>query len=158
MRFVDGHQGDGQFLHQAAKALRLQALRRDVEELARASPDAAIDVPVFLRIQGGVQKGGGDPGLGQGGDLVLHQGDQGRNHQGQPRQQQGRELVADGLSGPGGHDADDVPVVEQGVHQGLLTGAEVAVAVILLQEGSFGVHGMTPYRPGPPGLRDRAVR
>ena len=137
---VHGNQGDGQLLQQAAEALRLEAFRGNIEELALPPADLAVDRPVFLRVQGGVDVRGGDARLGQGGYLVLHQGDEGGDHQRHPRQQQGGELVADGFARPGGHDAHRVPAREQGVYQGLLPGAEAAVAEILFQKGEL-VHG-----------------
>ncbi len=42
-------------------------------------------------------------------DLVLHQGDQRRNHQRQAVQGQGRQLIAKALSAAGGHDAQTIP-------------------------------------------------
>ncbi len=93
--------------------------------------DPAADLPVFLRVQGGVEVRGGNARLGQGGHLVLHQGDEGGEHQGQPRQKQGRELVAHRFPRPGGHDAQGVPAGQQGADQRLLPGAEAAVAEIL---------------------------
>jgi hypothetical protein len=35
--------------------------------------------------------------------LVFHEGDQRRNHDGQPLKYQCRDLIADGFSTPGGH-------------------------------------------------------
>ena len=63
-------------------------------------------------------------------DLVLHQRDQRRDDERQPRQQQGRDLIAERLARAGWHDGQRVPSGQKGADDLLLPGAEGVVAEI----------------------------
>ncbi len=53
-----------------------QAFGRDVEQVEHAGIEVAADAAMLVGIKLGVQGGGGDADLAQGGDLVVHQRDQ----------------------------------------------------------------------------------
>ena len=74
-----------------------------------------------------------DPRLVQGLNLIFHQRDQGRDYHRDPRQQQGRYLIADGFARPGGHDAQHVPPRQETVDEQFLARPEIFVAKIFLQ-------------------------
>ncbi len=59
-------------------------------------------------------------GLVQGGYLILHQGNQGRYHQRDPRQQKCRNLIAQRLSRAGRHNAEDILSGKKCIHQQFL--------------------------------------
>ena len=145
---VHRRQGDVHRGAQAEKALGHKPLRGHVENLVGPRPGPAEHLPVLLRRQGGVDERRRNARLLQRGHLVLHQGDQRRDHQGHPRQQQRRQLIAHGLPRPRGHDSQHVPAGQQGVHQLLLTGAEAAVAEVLFECRQF-------LQCGPPSGRGR---
>jgi hypothetical protein len=72
--------------------------------------------------------------------LVLHQRDQGRDHEDRARQDAGGKLVGQRLPGPGGHDRDAVPPGQHGVDDLALPRAELAKAEDLVEDGG-GVGG-----------------
>ena len=79
--------------------------------------------------------------------LILHQGDQGRDHHRDPLQQQRGQLVAEGFSLPRRHDHDGIVAV-QGVANGLfLPRKKGGEAEMLLQRRrrSGGWIGLTWY-------------
>ena len=131
--FVHRHHGNGSLFGKVPEEFRFQPFRGHVEQFVGTGPGLVQGGVEFPGPQGTVDAGGGDPGGFQGLDLVLHQGNQRRDHQGDPGQQQGRDLVAQGFAGAGGHDAQDVPALEQGIDQGFLTGTEGSVSKILFQ-------------------------
>ena len=113
--------------------LGLQPLRRHVEDAVGPRPGVLHGPAVLGRGQGAVQIRRPDPRLSHGPHLVLHQGDQGRDHQGDPIPGQGRNLVAQGFSRPGGHDPQGVPAFQDGPDQRLLPAPEGVVAEDVFQ-------------------------
>ena len=75
-----------------------------------------------------VQKSRCHTGLHKSSHLILHQAHQRRHHQRDARQQQGGHLIADGLTGTGGHHGQHVLPGQQALHDLLLPGAEAVVA------------------------------
>ena len=139
---VHRHQRDLQLPDQTVKALPLQPLRGHIQQLIGPLPGPAVHRAQLLQAQGAVEAGGGRSRRLQGRHLVLHQGDQRGHHQRHPRQQQGRDLVAQGLPPAGGHDAQHVPPVQDGVDEPLLPRTEGAVAEIVPERLLF-VHAIT---------------
>ncbi|MCY1436014.1 hypothetical protein D9M71_521280 [compost metagenome] len=103
VRLVDGEQADVQLLQETQHARLHQTLGRQVEQLDLATTQAIGDVPLGFRAQRGIQCGGRNAQLVEGGDLVFHQRDQRRNHHRQPLAQQRRDLEAQRLATAGGH-------------------------------------------------------
>ena len=108
VRFVDGEQGQlagfGERVEHGQRAVEQQAFRGDVDEVELAAEDRLFDRLRFAPVEGGVEAGGLDAELGQRIDLVLHQGDEGRNDHGAARAEQGGNLVAQALAAAGGHE------------------------------------------------------
>ena len=129
---VHRHQGDGRLPGQGEQPLSRQPLRGGVQQLVLPLPGPLVHQAQLLPGEGAVEKGGGHPGAGEGGHLVLHQGDQGGDHQGDPGQQQGGHLVAQGLAPAGGHHPQHVPAGQDGPDELLLPGAELVVAEAVL--------------------------
>jgi hypothetical protein len=63
---------------------------------------------LFLGGEGAIDQGGPDAPLLESINLVLHQGDQGRNHDRQARPDQAWELVAEAFPAPRRHDAEAI--------------------------------------------------
>ncbi len=74
------------------------------------------------------------PSGGELGGLVVHEGDEGGDDEGGASAGDGGELVAEGFSGSGGHDEQDVAAVGGGAADGFLIGAEVGEAEGLVEE------------------------
>jgi len=143
---VHRHQGDPLPPHQLHEAGAVQPLGGDVQELVSVPPHPLPDLPGLLLIQPAVPALCRHPRLPQGGHLVLHQGDERRDDQRQPRQQHGRDLIAQGLSPAGGHDPQAVPPRQNGVDQDLLSRPESAVSKIPPANLDL-IHFSAPFLP-----------
>ena len=90
------------------KALRLQPLRGHVDDLIASLFRPAEGQQILLKGQAAVQKCRWYAHLHKLRHLVPHEGHQGRDDQGDTRQQQGGYLVADRFTCPGGHNGKGV--------------------------------------------------
>ena len=143
MGLVHRHQGQGQTPGGGEKGLRLQPLRGHIEDAVGPLRQPPANGVLLLKGQGAVQVGRRDAQGFQGHHLVLHQGNQRGDHQGNPLQQQGGNLVAQGFSPAGGHNAHHVPPGQDAVNKGLLPGPEAVVPEVLFQRLIF-VHNHAP--------------
>ena len=66
-------------------------------------------------------------------DLVLHEGDERRDYQGDAVKREGRKLIAEGLPAARGHDDHDILSAKHRRHHLLLTIKKVAEAEVFLQ-------------------------
>ena len=115
-------------------AVLAQALRRGVDELVGARGDV---------IHGALLLGGGEGAVDEDGplaqsgrqalDLVLHQGDQRREHQRRARQEQRRKLEGQRLARAGGQDGQRVGAGKDPVDDGGLAGEKAIVAEDIAQ-------------------------
>ena len=132
MRLVHGDQRHRDFPAQFLEGGRLQALGRDVDHPVEALARILQRQGKLPGRQRGIQVRGAHARLVEGGDLVLHQRNQGRDDQRHPLQQQGRHLVAQGLARAGGHDAERVPPFQERADDLPLPGPEGVVAEVPL--------------------------
>ncbi|MDT4848206.1 hypothetical protein FQZ97_822920 [compost metagenome] len=135
VRLVHHQQGNRHLLDKAAEALVLQALHRDHQDLQLAGARPGHDLGGRLAALRRVDAGGGDAMAMEEGELVLHQRQQRRHHQGQVRQVQGRQLVAQGLAGTGGEDGGGRSAGQYRGDGGFLARAETVVAKDLGEAG-----------------------
>ncbi len=134
MRLVDceeRHLDPGERLPEALVA---EALGSDVEEAEAAVADGAHQVSDLVGGEGRVEAGGGHAAPGELVDLVLHEGDERRDHQGEAGEEQGRDLVTEGLAAAGGEDRRGGPAGQEVADHLRLAGEELRVT-----EG-FGEH------------------
>ena len=132
---VDGEQAElaavKQRIQQCQKTGRGQALRRSIKQADVAAQHALLDLVGLVTAQGGVEKGGRNAGLVQGTHLVVHQGNQGRDHDGDtmasmlPRDR--RNLVTQAFATPGGHQHQRIMPGYHVLDDGLLGTAELVV-------------------------------
>ena len=95
MGLIDGEQAE-RLLGQALEQVPLeQAFRRHVKQLQPLRLQLLPDLLALPGLQAGVQARCRHSQLAQRLHLVLDQGDQRRNHQGEPRPAQGRHLIAE---------------------------------------------------------------
>ena len=104
MGFVDHHQRNLQLSQLLNESLVREAFRRHVEQLQSASSEIGVGTPDFLQINAGIQSGRWDFSRSQEIDLVLHQGDERRNDEGQTWQMQRAELVTKAFTAAGRED------------------------------------------------------
>lgn len=108
MRLVDRDQADILPFQRLQHALGHQPLGREIKQPrftpGHPLPGGDVAVPVDRGIDG-IGRHAGQP---QGGDLILHQRDQRRDHKRETAQNQRRNLVAEGFSGSRRHHRQDV--------------------------------------------------
>ena len=122
MRLVDGEQAQPAALVQRVEhgqEARVQhTLGRGVQHHQAAGEQFALDAPRFVTVERAVEEGGVDAGLFQRAHLVVHQRDQGADHDGHAVAaavaHDGRHLVAQALAPARGHE-----------HQRIAAGAHV---------------------------------
>src|SRR5262249_41755799 len=129
-----------------------EALRRHVEQ-AEAARDGGLEAGHLLgALLGRVDEGGADAGAAEAVDLVLHEGDEGRDEQRQAVRQHRRHPVADALAGAGRGDGQDVPARQLRLDDRCLAWPEVLQAEHLAQHLQSAVeHGLEcggSERPG----------
>ena len=78
----------------------------------------------------------GDPPRPESGDLILHQRNEGGDDDGEPAEDEGGQLKADGLPAAGGQDRESIATRKHRLHYPSLGGAEVRVAKVALEKGS----------------------
>ena len=83
MGLVDGEQGNATGPQVAQESLVRESLGRNVEDLQGAVPHALVDGLDLSPLQSRVKPGGGDPLAMERLDLVFHQSDEWRDHEGE---------------------------------------------------------------------------
>ena len=128
---------DQRDLHRSGKLQKLFALqpfRRHIDDLVDPLPGVFQRKQILLPGQGAVEISAPDPGGLQSPNLILHQRNQGRDHQGDPREHQRRDLIAHGFARAGGHDAQGVPALQQRRDQRLLGRPEGLIPEMLIEQ------------------------
>ena len=133
VRLIDGEQGDVHAAHGGDESSIREALRGDVEEAKIASGGAPQDAALLLTGDRGVDRCGGDAVLGERVDLVFHEGEQGRDDEGEAIKKKGGNLVADALTAARWENGERVPPREHGGHDLRLPRKECVVAEDLPQ-------------------------
>ena len=130
MGLVDGEGADVDLLQQPAEVGQHQPLRRDEQQ-----PDGSlahillIGVALLGRLRTVELDGRNAAGL-QAVHLILHERDQGADHDGRVAAKNSRRLIAERLAPAGRHDDDRIPAVEHGSHRLFLKRAELAEAPV----------------------------
>ena len=138
VRLVHGQERHPAAARHLQEARVVQALGRHVEEGHGAGRHAVQDVRLLGGAERGVEAARGNAVLAQASHLVLHERDERAHHHREASsalgQDERRHLVADGLSGRGGHDGKDVAAGKGRLDDLLLVGAEAFVAKRLAQD------------------------
>ena len=130
VRLVHHQQGERHLGDEAAKALVLEALHRDHQDLELAVTGLLHHPPTLLGGLAGVQGGGGDPLALQEGELIVHQRQQGGDDQGQMGQCQRGQLVAEGLACTGREDGSRTLAGQQAADHRFLAGSQLIEAEV----------------------------
>ena len=144
---VDGDQPQPCLMQQGQTAFGKQPLGGHVEQLQLATAHLALHRSGFLRRQGGVEIGGRHAQFAQRGHLVLHQGDERRDHHGHAIAHQGGNLVAERLAPPGGHQDQRIATAGHVLDDVVLHAPEGGVAEHAVQD-FFRAHGGMQAREG----------
>ncbi len=125
MRLVDGQELDLGALEQIERVRPHQPLRRDIDEAQFAAHQAIEHRAVFVRIVGGIERRGGNTIAAQLRDLIAHERDQRRHHNGKAlAAEQRRKLVTQRLAAPGRHHRQHIAAFEDRGHDLGLPGPE----------------------------------
>ncbi len=130
---VDGDGGHPQAPEKIDEPGGDQPLGRHVEKAEPPRAQLPGHPAPLTRGQGTVEPSGGDAAPDQGVDLVLHQGNQGGNHQGQPGKEQGGRLVTEALPPAGREHHDRVPPPKDALHRLALQRTEPVIPPVPLQ-------------------------
>src|ERR687892_1447293 len=90
---VDGEERDRPALEPGGEARFLNPLRREIEQKTVAGRQLGEDLALFLVALAGMETAGRKAALPEQPDLVLHQGDERRDDDGQPRPGHRRQLI-----------------------------------------------------------------
>ncbi|MNU81573.1 hypothetical protein D3C71_712380 [compost metagenome] len=134
VRFVDGEQGNVQPLQEGQHARLDQAFRCEVKHFHFTATDARRQITLLLGAEGGVQRSGCHAQLFEGGDLIVHQRDQRRDHHRQAFAQQRRDLEAQGLAATGRHQDQGIAAAGHALNDCTLTATETVVAEDVLED------------------------
>ena len=154
MRLIHRHEADLHTADELDELLARKRLRRDVEQLEFAAEGLELDLGVVATRHGRVQKASLDAEGLHLIDLIFHQGDERRDDEGRALEQHRRQLVAEALASPGGHDDKSVAPGQHLAH-GLFLSASKAVEAKMGAQG-IGQHGRADGDRGG-GRRDGCV-
>ena len=133
MRFVHDDERDGEHGQVALEKPGLEPLGGDVQELAVAVGGVVQGEVHLVAVEPGMDGDGLDAPGGEVLDLVLHQGDEGRDHEGEALFHHRRHLEAHRFASSGGEDGEHVAARERLVDDALLHGPEAFVPPIGFQ-------------------------
>jgi hypothetical protein len=133
MGLVDGEQVHARARQPLGSGRIGQPLGGGVEDAHLPVSHRVHHAAVLRRVVGGVEASRLDAEMAQGRHLVAHERDERRDHQGEPLPGQGRQLVAQGLARPGGHDRQHVLAGQHRAHDLLLPLAEGGEAEDLVE-------------------------
>ena len=157
MGLVNCYQADVEVLQEGPEPRQGQPLRGQVEDFEPAIYGLDLHPGNLVVGKGTVDELRRDAVGFQGVNLVLHQGDEGRDHQAEPIETQRRQLVAQGLAAAGGHQYQGIPTGKDVVDHLFLQGKKLVVAEMRLQDAedmAVTVHNsktpgiLLPYRIG----------
>jgi len=113
---------------------------------------------IFIFRERRVERDGqGDPALGEHVELILHQGDQRRDDDRRPRQQQCGQLITQRLPRSGGQDRQRIFARKDAPEHLFLTGVEVLVPEFLAQLRAQLVRRHGSFSPGSAGTTRSAT-
>ena len=136
--FVDGDEARLLFCEHLGEVGNAHAFGGDEEELEGAVEVVAAGLTGLVAGEARVDAGDAEAGGGELGGLVVHEGDERADDEGGAAAGDGGELVAEGLSGSGGHDEEDVAAVGGGAADCFLVGSEGGEAEGLVEQGFRG--------------------
>jgi len=103
--FIDGEEGERDLAEPVGGAVHDGAFGGDVHEAVFAGDCFLFQFTAIGFKDGAVEEDGGDAHVAELGDLVLHEGDEGRDDDGGAAfLEDGGKLVAEGFAAAGGHD------------------------------------------------------
>ena len=130
----------------------LHPFRRQIEQLEPLLLEILNHAAFFKPGKARVKGCRCDLPLPHAGHLILHQGNEGRNHQGQPGQERPRQLIAERFAQAGRHDRHRIAPSQYGANDLLLARPKLRKTELFAQLSSQIIHGeigktMDGWRP-----------
>ena len=135
---VDGEERDGDLLQELHRLGFREGLRCHIEQFRATLQEVFLHLVGLHPREGGVEEVGhavAARSIAHRVHLVLHQCNQGRDHDGRPFRNHRRKLVAEALAATRGHDDEGVEPVEQTAYDSLLVALEVVESEYFFQAG-----------------------
>ena len=126
----------------------LHPFRRQIQQLKPLLMEILNHTALFKPGEAGVKRRRRDLPLLHGGYLILHQGDEGRNHQGQPGQEGRRQLIAERFPLPCRHDRHRIAPSQHGANDLLLARPKLRKAEPFAELSSQIIHGVVNQKEG----------
>ncbi len=133
MRLIDGEEGDRHVLQPLDRVSSRQPFRRQVEQAELPGAGLPHHARLLAGVERAVQQRSGNSHLPELHHLVLHQGNQRRDHNRGSVGNDGGQLIAERLAASGRHDHAGVMPVQQAVNNALLHGTEGIVSPVAAQ-------------------------
>ena len=132
MRLVHDDKRERERMQEGEKFRTLETLGGNIDQLAPSFAQQTHRGIVVLRGHRAVDTAGGNADAAQGGDLIVHQGDQRREDEGDAGEKQGGKLVAQGFSRTGGEYAESIPSGQNRIDERELSGTEAVISECLV--------------------------
>ena len=136
VRLVDREQGERDLVEPVEEPVAQEPLGGQVEQVELARGGLPANPALLLGRQARVQERRAQPQLAQRHHLILHERDQGADHDRRAGAQQGGDLVAQRLAAAGRHDHERVAAPHHAAHDRLLLTPEGAEAEDVVQDRS----------------------
>ena len=136
MRLVDGEERDAHRTQPLSRRAGVKPLGRNVEQLDVAPRCAGETIGNLCPGERAVDECRGKPTRGERVDLVLHERDERRHDDGEPRQHQRRHLIAERLAAACGEDDQRVTTAQDRRDRALLPRTKSRVTERLAQRGA----------------------
>ncbi len=137
---VDRQERERHLLQEVERPVGEQSLGREVEQLQPLGFDLVGDLAFLGGRERAVDAGRADAAVDQRVDLVLHQRDQRRDDDREPRHGERRRLEAEALAAAGGEHDERIAPLDDGPHRLGLQRAEVVIPPILAENGPKLIH------------------
>lgn len=128
VRLVDREDGDPAAGEQIERGVEAEPLRCQIDDIQLTREELGLDGATLVEVLRRVHEPGADAERAQRVHLVLHESDEGRDHDACAGPDQGRDLIAQGLSAAGRHQDDGVPAVHDMVDDRFLLAAERVIS------------------------------
>lgn len=119
----------------------LHPFRRQIEQLNSPLPEILHYPTLFQTAETGVKRRRSNLPLPHGRHLILHQRDERRNHQRQPRQECRRQLIAERLPLPRRHDRHRIATRQHSANDVFLARPEHRKPELFVELSSQIIHG-----------------
>ena len=125
VRLVNRQQTRLDLPHRFEKAAAAETLGGDIDQVVKIRLNLKNALALFVEVEGAIEQRRSNAALNQRVDLILHQRDQGADHQGQARQEERGELITKTFAPARRHHAENVAPLKDILNHLALAGAKL---------------------------------